>query len=363
MNSKTLLLVAAFAVCAFSFSLPNSLMMSKLKARQTSTTCTSPIPLGASCAKNPYYCDTGLTCINGTCDFQTLGSICNTDSDCSGSLYDTCINGKCDVVRGPGDPCTSTAQCAASATCDSGACTSLTAGATCNGGDCAPGLYCNSSYICAAAMPLGTPCSSEYSALGSQGRYNDIYSICAASVCNFYVMGGTTIAGNCTAVESIPVGGPCSSPFVCTAGLTCNTTNFQCQTATTGGNCSDSVPCTNTFDNCKCSSNTTGTCMTSTCDVLPLYKCMVQNNCALRVQTAVIAGSCAAPCLGALSTYECCAYSHPDQGVTCSTNSGSNSGSNTATTASQTTGNHGSGAAVMAVSAVVLAASAMITMF
>jgi len=362
------LVVAAFAVCAFSLSLPNSLLMNnKMKARQTSDTCTSPIPLGASCASQPYYCDTGLTCINGTCDYQTLGSICTTDSDCSGSLYDTCINGKCDVVRGPGDPCTSTAQCAASATCDSGSCTALTEGTACNGGDCAPGLYCNSTYICARAIPLGTPCSSEYIALSSQNRYDDIYSVCASSVCNFYISGGVNIEGNCTTVESIPLGGPCSSPFVCASGLTCNVTAFQCETAQSGGNCSDSTGCTNTFDECKCSSNTTGVCTATTCDVLPLYKCMVQNNCGLRVQTAVISGSCAAPCLADLATYECCAYSHPDQGVTCSTtsgsNSGSNTGSNTATTASQTTGNNGSGAAALAVSAVVLTASAMITMF
>jgi hypothetical protein len=77
---------------------------------------------GESCSQR--YCDTGLTCFNGTCQPKTpVGSSCSSSTACGWGYY--CTSGSCQPARTGGQSCSSDLHCK-SLDCVSGQCAAQT---------------------------------------------------------------------------------------------------------------------------------------------------------------------------------------------------------------------------------------------
>jgi len=281
-----------------------------LTTNQTCTTSLQCIGLNACIGTN-----SANGTVPGTCKFPPQGSTCVYDSDCA--LPFTCIGDICDVLRGPGDPCTNPVQCY-SGYCDSNNCRALTVGTTCTGSDCGHGLYCNPSLgSCQYALPVNSSCGNIAAAVYFGGtQYTvDVASLCNGSICDAYA-NGFTPEGICTEIESLPIGAGCggAGAETCEDGLICPSVgNVQstCQEPPPG--CDDTTPCANPITEiCGCSNTTYGNCSHDPCDkgnYIGFTRCLLNNNCSLVAAYSVfVNGTCANQCLDVFSGFVCCHY-------------------------------------------------------
>jgi hypothetical protein len=183
---------------------------------------------------------TGCAVLNddqgGPCNFATgslnAGASCSTDAQCASAscsaeniLPDggvmTC--GTCAPLIPIGGACTDVNQaCGPGATCAPSATGAETCAAITSGGagascaietvQCAEGLVCNPSGVCAAPGAAGTACQEDQQ--------------CASPlVC-------PAITGTGTCQPPSAVGGPCSGGSGCQSGLACNFSTHQCVAVT-----------------------------------------------------------------------------------------------------------------------------------
>ena len=184
---------------------------------------------------------------------QPLGSNCETDTDCDGSLI--CKGNVCSAPVGVGDACARNAECISN-NCDStyGACVpagvSTSGGATGTEGTvCAQNpSICNSGLTCDATYKVCVPVSSLTTAPGSvaDGGYCAKPADCAHGTCKdgscALLNTGDVCAntddcakGYCNAdgqCALVAVDGVCAITADCASGLTCDS-NGQCETAAT----------------------------------------------------------------------------------------------------------------------------------
>ncbi len=126
-------------------------------------TCTAYLATGANCASGlcapGYHCE--MTCVaDPAISVLQAGGDCSVaDTVCADGLY---CDGTSHCVARKAAPsaCTGDRECLEGLDCKSNVCTApLQVGATCAGGDCATGLYCNGSAVCAAYPGLGASCA------------------------------------------------------------------------------------------------------------------------------------------------------------------------------------------------------------
>jgi len=98
----------------------------------------------------------------GDCDdtFDCTGAESGADAFCYADTGLRCLNGTCQDLVPVGGACSGFGDCLATATCSGGVCRALAgAGAACvSSSDCLPELYCAAGGSCAARLPAGSAC-------------------------------------------------------------------------------------------------------------------------------------------------------------------------------------------------------------
>ncbi|RLD03044.1 MAG: hypothetical protein DRI65_13735 [Chloroflexota bacterium] len=151
----------------------------------STSTCVVGGMEGDSCASTP--CAISVRCdeATDTCVRAVLpGGTCTVDVECPATFF--CGSGVCAPLPVPGEACVTAPFCARGA-CDSGACTLVLEGESCDTtsslplfGLCADGLYCGVGRICTPRLPDGAVCDASTPCLEShQCRGNVCHPRCS----------------------------------------------------------------------------------------------------------------------------------------------------------------------------------------
>jgi len=242
--------------------------------------CTGDWTKNPTCnVTNGSCCAIGLFCVNGECATDNMGSNCTSNSQCDTAIEAkvACVSNQCQYIYGPGDSCTTSADCISPLNCSNSVCTGASLGQNCTSLPCGFGLTCMQ-----VNATLGRLC------------YNDVS---ANGVCNLTTAGcfpGTACyQGTCQGVFTIAAGKSCpyAGAPLCQTGLTC-AFNKTCVAATdevsscTQGStdCPNGAPCTCSpfTGDYYCADPLLNPCTDQMSD---LISCQVSNNCTTDYQS------------------------------------------------------------------------------
>jgi len=253
---KLTLFLVLIGVCAC-LALPKNLLeitSAQVVAPANCTSIYSCVSEGDSCSGNypgcnvttgstATCCAAGLTCTNGKCATDNMGSNCANISQCYSSLEGAmfnCVSGTCQYIYTIGDTCSNNTNCLPGLTCNNSTstCQGLSYGQACvpQASQCNFGLYCGLAGI-ATFQCMNTT---------AQG------AVCNSTLAPCYP-GNDCINGTCAASGSGTQGQSCMTPSACGDDLTC-ASNGTCVGATTSiSTCTQNSDC-NSGAVCICSS-------------------------------------------------------------------------------------------------------------
>jgi len=172
-------------------------------------------------------CAYPLHCINGTCEEDSRGDECNSDSECVAAEYGTriikCIKNKCVVQGSFNDSCTIDDHCSGDQKCEKDLCAGLNETAKCTVAEsynlfgdlfayfqfrfeCGADQTCVNGF-CVAALALDDDCTNSSQC--------DVYSICNN--------------GKCIDRWTVAEGDRCDEDTACENGLYCDKTEKVCK--------------------------------------------------------------------------------------------------------------------------------------
>eukprot|EP01101_Sappina_pedata_P005065 TRINITY_DN2256_c0_g1_i1.p1 TRINITY_DN2256_c0_g1~~TRINITY_DN2256_c0_g1_i1.p1 ORF type:complete len:369 (-),score=93.83 TRINITY_DN2256_c0_g1_i1:112-1218(-) len=214
-------------------------------------------------------CAENLSCYNGKCATDNLGSKCAADTDCFSVPTETvaCFNQTCQYVYAPGDSCSVDSDCISGLTCDNGLCAGLATGAACTSDDnCDINNFCQLGF-CALRQSTGDGCSANRQC--ASGLICMDNAVCGTG---YTVESG----GSCTLTSQ------CEDMNICSGGVCTSAPSSQPK-------CSQTSDCKNTgaqLNVCVCSlfsgeSFCEPTLAQNACGLVEpdLFDCMNKNNC------------------------------------------------------------------------------------